>query len=87
LESNWRLNVAVEGLANYFGDHQWEPITLLARIVGLDDQWVGKRVGDTNPIIEVLLSRVDGQLVVHTTTVMPAGSRFPFGWDVEPDSP
>lgn len=87
MESEWRLNVAEMGLSNYFGDSVWEPFTLLARVVGFDDLWVAKRVGNGNPIIMVMLTTVDGQLTPISTDVMPPGSRFPFGWTVEPDSP
>lgn len=87
MESKWRLNVAEQGLSNYFGESVWYPFTLLARVVGLGDLWVAKRVGEVNPIIQVMLTTVDGQLTPIATDVMPPGSRFPFGWDVEPDSP
>jgi len=79
------MNVYREGLQYYGLGTRWQWIPLLARITTLTDTWVGYFINEIGQTVEIILNRVDGQLAVNTTTVMPPGSRFPFGWTVEPD--
>jgi len=78
LESNWRWNVAEQGLSH-------SDIRLLARVVGSAFLWVGGFTTASNGFFGTIETNPFSGQWGWNPLVLTTGDRFPFGVDVEPD--